>query len=138
MIKRVLADTSAIVGYLNKQDQWHLDAYPQFKVLPKPFYTCEAVITESCFLVRSAAGGPKKVLDLVANGILEIDFSLDAEIERLTHLIKIYETIPMSLADACLVRMSELESDSAVFTFDNDFQIYRRNGRQQISVVPDN
>jgi hypothetical protein len=41
----------------------------------------------------------------------------------------------MSLADACLVRMSELVSDGVVFTLDSDFRIYRRHRRQKIPVV---
>lgn len=136
MIRRTLADTSAIVGYLSVRDQWHRRAYSHFETLPKPFYTCEAVITESCFRVSATPGGVNKVLGMLASGIVLIGFSLDAEIERVMRLIKKYEDVPMSLADACLVRMSELEPDSAVFTFDGDFGIYRRNGRRRIETIP--
>jgi hypothetical protein len=41
----------------------------------------------------------------------------------------------MSLADACLVRMSELLDNSVVFTTDSDFHIYRKNGRQKIDLI---
>jgi uncharacterized protein len=40
--------------------------------------------------------------------------------------------VPMSLADACLVRMSEQMSDSVVLTLDRDFKVYRRQGRNVI------
>ena len=39
----------------------------------------------------------------------------------------------MDLADACLVRMTEMEPRSLVVTTDGDFKVYRRNGRE---VVP--
>jgi hypothetical protein len=41
----------------------------------------------------------------------------------------------MSLADACLVRLSELRADSEVMTLDGDFTIYRRHGRQVIPLI---
>jgi len=41
----------------------------------------------------------------------------------------------MSLADACLVRMSELHADSPVLTLDDDFRIYRKNKRQAIPIL---
>jgi predicted nucleic acid-binding protein len=41
----------------------------------------------------------------------------------------------MSLADACLVRLSELHRDSTVFTLDSDFRIYRRHGNKVIPVL---
>jgi predicted nucleic acid-binding protein len=48
-------------------------------------------------------------------------------------LMEKYADVPMSLADACLVRMSEAASDAVILTTDRDFRIYRRHGRQ---VVP--
>ena len=46
-----------------------------------------------------------------------------------------YTNVPMSLADACLVRMSELYPDSLVLTNDSDFAIYRRNRNQTIPTL---
>ena len=46
-----------------------------------------------------------------------------------------YANVPMSVADACLVRMSELVADCTVFTLDGDFRVYRRNKRQKIPVL---
>jgi hypothetical protein len=39
----------------------------------------------------------------------------------------------MSLADACLVRMTEILAEPVVVTTDTEFRIYRCHGRQ---VVP--
>jgi len=41
----------------------------------------------------------------------------------------------MSLADACLVRMAELETQGVVLTLDSDFKIYRRNRRQVVPTI---
>ncbi len=134
MRSKVLADAGAIIGALNERDQHFHQAWPKFRELSKPLYTCEAVITEVLFLLRGIAGGKHIALGLISDGVLRIDFSLSDEIEAVKLLIKKYESVPMSLADACLVRMSEL-FDSRIFTFDGDFRIYRRNGRQRIPLL---
>ena len=41
----------------------------------------------------------------------------------------------MSFADACLVRMAERYTEGVIFTLDNDFSIYRKNGRQMIPTL---
>jgi len=43
-----------------------------------------------------------------------------------------YASVPMSLADACLVRLSEILPEPVVVTTDADFRIYRRHSRQVI------
>ena len=72
---------------------------------------------------------------MVTQGVLSVTFNVPAEIDRLLKLQQTYRNVPMSLADACLVRMSELHSSSRVFTIDSDFHIYRRHGRQMIPVL---
>ncbi len=68
-------------------------------------------------------------------GFLEIVFSLSNEIEAVENLMQKYENVPMSLADACLVRMSEQIENSTVFTTDSDFHIYRKNGKRKIDLI---
>jgi hypothetical protein len=49
-----------------------------------------------------------------------------------------YSNVPMSLADACLVRMTETYADAILLTTDTDFRIYRRHGRRVVPcVMPD-
>ncbi len=68
-------------------------------------------------------------------GFLEIVFSLSNEIEAVENLMQKYENVSMSIADACLVRMSELVDNSVVFTTDSDFHIYRKNGKKKIDLI---
>jgi hypothetical protein len=60
---------------------------------------------------------------------------VDAHARSIADLLEKYSNIPMSLADACLVRMSELREDSVVFTIDRDFRLYRRYGRRVIPTL---
>ena len=134
MSRLVIVDTAAIVGYLSETDPWHAAADAFFEKLPKPFLTCEAAITESCFLMQRSANGESQLLKLITTGILRVEFSLSDEAEKVGSLMRKYKSVPMSLADACLVRMSEI-FDASVFTFDGDFSIYRRHGRQKIPLI---
>lgn len=130
-----IADTSVIVGLIYQKDQWHEWTCSQSKSLLPPFLTCEAVICEACFLLQNVSGGEQKILGMVADGYLQIDFSLTNEAASIKSLMKKYENVPMSFADACLVRMSELIENSSVFTIDSDFLIYRKDKKKEIPLI---
>ncbi|MEH2269248.1 MAG: PIN domain-containing protein [Nostoc sp.] len=90
-----------------------------------PVLTCEAVITEVCFLLQKVHAGREKALQLVKQGYIEIPFRLSDEIESIEKLMQRYDSVPISLADACLVRMAEIYTETSVLTLDSDFRIYR-------------
>jgi predicted nucleic acid-binding protein len=97
--------------------------------------TCEAVLAEACFLLQDAPGGTAAVLELVERGVLLVDFQVSTYAKSIRILMEKYSSVPMSLADACLVKMMELHEDSMVMTLDGDFLIYRHHGRQTIPVL---
>lgn len=135
MAKQTISDSGVLVALIDKREQYHLWATEQANKLISPFITCEAVITETCFLLQNIHKGEDAVLSMIEDGILQIDFSLSGEISKIKSLMNKYADVPMSLADACLVRMSELTDNSSVFTLDSDFHIYRKNGRQKIDLI---
>ena len=134
-MRRVLADTGPIVALLNARDEYHEWARTSFQNIEPPLFTCEPVLAEASHLVRKLQGGPEAVLDLVTRGVLRVAFRADAELLALRTLLVKYRSVPMSLADACLVRMSELDPRAEVLTLDSDFAIYRRSGRLKIPLV---
>ncbi|MGI8849536.1 MAG: type II toxin-antitoxin system VapC family toxin [Pyrinomonadaceae bacterium] len=131
----LIADTGVLVGLIYERDQWNEWARTQAANLPVPYLTCEAVITEVCYLLKDVLDGEQKALQMIELGVLQVNFSLSTEFGAVKALMKKYENVPMSLADACLVRISELIENSVVFTTDSDFHIYRKNGRQKISLI---
>ena len=135
MIKPLIADTGVIVAFLDRRDSRNEWTNEQMRRLPIPFLTCEAVIVEACFLTAHLPHGKENVLKLVSSGVLQIDFSLQTEIEAVEKLMKKYADVPMDFADACLVRMSEFIDNSKVFTLDGDFHIYRKNGKNKIPLI---
>ncbi len=123
-----IADTGLIVALLAADDPAHAWAVDAFR-RHSPFSTCDAVLAEACSFFPT----PEPVLTLVARGDLILDFDLAAELPRILALVAKYADQPMDLADACVVRISELAADSRVWTVDRtDFTAYRRNGRQSV------
>ena len=135
MSPRVLLDTGPLVALLNRRDRFHPWAKARMSELASPLFTCEPVLAEACFLLRASPDGAAAVLELLERGVLTVAFQLAPHAGTLAALMAKYADVPMSLADACLVRMSELDEKSAVLTVDGDFLLYRRRGRQVIPTM---
>jgi predicted nucleic acid-binding protein len=135
----ILIDSGTLVAIINKRDDFHDWAVQTIAKLAYPFLTCEPVITETCFLLKNIHNGEDAVMGLLSGGKIQIPFQIAQEASVLRELMRRYQSVPMSLADACLVRMAELYSESKVLTLDSDFRIYRKNRNQEIAVImPEN
>jgi predicted nucleic acid-binding protein len=135
VIRNGLLDTGPLIALIDKRDEHHAWARAQFAQTVPPLLTCEAVLTEACHLAQRTDGGMQAVLELVERGVIRLAFDLAANFAPVSSLIGRYANVPMSLAHACLVRMSELAADCVVFTLDSDFRIYRRHKRQKIPLL---
>jgi uncharacterized protein len=135
MSEIILLDTGSLVAVLFRRDQFYQWAVEKISQMPAPLLICEAVIAEACFLTQRMLGSSKAVYDFIETGAVKIDFNLADEFEAVKNLALRYQNVPMSLADACLVRMSEVYENSTVFTTDSDFLIYRKNGNQIIPTI---
>jgi len=125
-----IADTGLLVAAADPSDRYHPWAAGELRK-HAPFHTCDAVILETAWVL----GSPLGVLTLLARGDLIIDRAFDFanEVPRLLELCRKYSDRSMDLADACLVRMTELAPRCKVWTVDReDFSSYRRHGRQLV------
>ncbi len=132
MNNQIIIDTGPIVAFLNKRDNYHSWADFQLNYTLQ-LVTCEAVITEACFLLRNIPKGQETVLELLKRGLIKIDFDIEEEVEAISKLMKKYKDVPISLADACLIKMSEQIKNSTILTLDSDFKLYRKN---RVNVIP--
>ena len=135
MTAPVIVDTGPQVALLVVRDRHDRWARRVLDEIEPPLLTCEAVLSEICFLVHKLESGLDTVLNLLARGVLDFTFQLQPEAERIRKLMSRYASVPMSLADACLVRMAELHGDSPILTLDGDYRIYRKNGRQALALI---
>jgi predicted nucleic acid-binding protein len=134
-VTRIIVDTGPLVAYFNRRDRWHRWVVDQMAALNPPMVTCEAVLTEACFLIQRAGGRPADLIRKVAQRNLEIGMELANDASGIESLMQRYADTPMSLADACLVRLTERLPDCRLFTLDADFEHYRRNGRHLIPLL---
>jgi uncharacterized protein len=131
----VLLDTGPLVALLSKNDAAHARVYKSFSECVPPFRCCEAVVAEACFLMKKVdPRGPAEVITLARRGVFEISISLENEWTNIEALLQKYAGLPISLAEACLIRCAEIYQEPRVLTFDSDFEIYRwsRNKRFQL------
>lgn len=133
-----LADSGLLVALLNRRDAHHEWArrVADRQGAESPFVTCEAVVAETAHLVskrtyRSAG----EVVGLLVRNVIRLDFELDSNVAQVDLLMRTYRDRPIDLADACLVRMSEIHPNSTVVTTDSDFHVYRRLGSQLIPTI---
>jgi predicted nucleic acid-binding protein len=131
MAGNVLVDAGFIVALLSRRDTHHQWAVGQAPHFAPPWITCEAALSEAFHLLGT--GGAPGVITLLRRGAMGVGFGLAQDQEPVLKLMAKYSDVPMSLADACLVRMTETRADSIILTTDADFRIYRRHSRQ---VVP--
>lgn len=131
----ILADTGALIAYLDDSEEHHAWAVKQWATFTTTPLVCEAVLSEAEFLLERQHRPMHIPLDMVCGGALRLDFSLARETGTVRDLMARYLNVPMSLADACLVRMSEKHERSRVFTLDRDFEIYRRHRRRSIPLL---
>jgi uncharacterized protein len=133
-----LLDTGPLVSFLVARQQHSSWAIDQWKELSPPLLTCEPVLTETAFLLEREGFEAHGFFPLLDSGAIRIALSVQEEQADIRALMHRYRNRPMSLADACLVRLSELHPDGEVFTLDSDFRIYRRYGNRVIPVrMPD-
>ena len=130
MARNVLVDAGFLVALLSRRDSHHRWAVTQARGHAPPWRTCEAVLSEA-FHLLGARGAPR-LSALLRRRALIVAFDLDNDMEPVLTLLQKYADVPMSLADACLVRMTETLSDPLILTTDSDFRIYRRHSRQMV------
>jgi predicted nucleic acid-binding protein len=131
----VVLDTGPLVSFLAAGLTHHLWVCEQWKRLRSPLLTCEPVLTEAAFLLKREGREVDDLFALLERGVIRVGMQVEEQQADLRALLHRYRDRPMSLADACLVRLAELHAGSQVFTLDTDFRIYRRHGNKVIPVL---
>ena len=135
MARSILVDTGFIVALLSRRDRHHRWAIVQATRHAPPWRTCESVLSEAFHLLGRA--GQPILAALLQRGAVVPALDLATELEPIVTLLRKYANVPMSLADACLVRMTETLADPLLLTTNDDFRVYRRHSRQVVpSVMP--
>jgi predicted nucleic acid-binding protein len=130
-----IVDTGPLVALLDRRERHHAWAVEQVRSLAPPLLICEPVLVEASFLLARLPAAQDALFSLIEKGALRIAFHLEEHLTEIQTLRKKYHDRPISLADACIVRMSELFEDHQVLTLDADFTFYRKHGRKSLALI---
>jgi len=135
-VKPVLLDTGVIVALLDRSESSHEACAETVRSLESPLVTCEAVIAESCYLLRNLPGAPEAVIENVVAGIFQLPFQLSREAAGIKQILRKYRDRRIDLADACLIRLADEFETPDILTLDKDFQIYRWGKSKSFHLLP--
>jgi predicted nucleic acid-binding protein len=131
-----IVDTGPLVAFFDRAERHHQWTRERIAELEPPLLVCEPVLTETMYLLRGQLRAQAVLLQLLENGgAIRIAFRIDEHVATLRKLHQKYLSVPMSLADACVVRMAELNERHAVLTLDSDFLLYRKHGRVPLTLL---
>ena len=130
-----IVDTGPLVAFFDRAERHHAWAVARIEELEAPLLVCEPVLTEAVYLLSRFPRAPDTLFEFLQNGALSIVFQIEDHVEALRRLLQKYRDTPMSLADACIVRMAEINEQHAVLTLDSDFSIYRKHGRTPLALI---
>jgi uncharacterized protein len=134
-MRPAIVDTGPLVAFFDRAEQHHRWVAQQVEELDTPLLVCEPVLAEAMYLLTGFPQGQDALFRLLENGALRIAFRIEEHVPVLLKLHQKYRDRPMSLADACIVRMTEIFERHAVFTLDSDFTVYRKHGRVPLALI---
>ncbi|HLH73414.1 MAG TPA: PIN domain-containing protein [Chloroflexota bacterium] len=130
-----IVDTGPLVAFFDRAERHHRWVTKRIEELDAPLLVCEPVLAEAMFFLARYGKAQDAMLALVENDALNVAFRVEDHIGELRKLLQKYRNVPMSLADACIVRMSEINDRHFVLTLDSDFSIYRKHGRASLALI---
>ena len=135
MPRAAIVDTGPLVAFLDRGERHHAWTVAQVQSLDVPLLACEPVLAEAMYLLSGQPRAQDALFGLLAGGALRIAFQVNEHVDALRALQRKYRDRPISLADACIVRMAELFERHLIFTLDSDFTAYRKNGREPLELI---
>jgi predicted nucleic acid-binding protein len=136
-VRPVLLDTGVIVALLDRNESAHQACADAVQQVQAPLLTCEAVIAESCYLLRNLAGASEAVIENIAAGMFQLAFQLSREATSVKQVLRKYRDRKIDLADACLIRLADVFETGDILTLDRDFTIYRWGRNKPFRLLPE-
>jgi uncharacterized protein len=130
-----IVDTGPLVAFLDRSERHHRWVAQQIGKLEAPLLVCEPVLAEGMYLLARLPRAQEALFGFLLNGALRVALHVEEHVSALRDLHRKYRDTPMSLADACIVRMAELNERHLVLTLDSDFLVYRKHGRTPLSLL---
>jgi uncharacterized protein len=130
-----IVDAGPLVASFDRAERHHRWVVERIEELDPPLLVCEPVLAEAAYLLRSYSRGQDALFELLSKGALNLAFPMEEHLGALRRMLAKYSDKPMSLADACIVRMAEIYEFHSVLTLDSDFLVYRKHGRIPLTLI---
>jgi uncharacterized protein len=134
-MRAAIVDAGPLVAFLDRRERHHRWVVERISALDPPLLVCEPVLTETMYLLASFSRAQDTLFAYLEKGALRVGLHIQEHTAALHELHRKYRDMPMSLADACIVRMSEIHDRHAVLTLDSDFTTYRKHGRTPLTLI---
>jgi predicted nucleic acid-binding protein len=134
-MRAAIVDTGPLVAFLDRAEQHHRWVAERIEELEPPLLVCEPVLAEAMHLLARLSRAEDALFGLIENQALRIAFRIEEHLAALRRLHAKYRDRPMSLADACVVRMAEIHERHGVLTLDSDFMVYRKHGKVPLALI---
>jgi uncharacterized protein len=134
-VAQVIIDAGPIFALLDRDEEHHEWTCARFREIKPPLLTCDAVLSEVCFLLQRRSSDVGKLRELLRRNAILSGFGITLGKDRAFELMATYQNVPMSFADACLVCMVEQTRGASLFTLDRHFTIYRQQRRRLIPLI---
>lgn len=131
---QAIVDTGPLVAFFDRSERHHHWVAERVNELNAPLLVCEPVLTEAAYLLGRFPKAQDALFALLQTGALVVALRLQEHVAALHRLLRKFRDTPMSLADACVVRMAEIHQNHSVLTLDSDFTVYRKHGR--VPIIP--
>jgi uncharacterized protein len=132
---QAIVDTGPLIAFFDRTEQHHRWITERIEELDAPLLVCEPVLAEAMHLLGRYSSAQDALFELLRNGALSVGFRTEEHVDAVRRLLRKYRDTPMSLADACIVRMAEIHDRHVVLTLDSDFSIYRKHNRVPLGLI---
>lgn len=130
-----LIDAGPIIALFNKNDKYHQKIKEFIKTYKGKLTTTWPVITEVSHMLDFNIQTQIDFLTWIKLGAIEVEDIDIQDLNRIIELSKKYSNVPMDLADASLVVLSEKLNIKKIITIDSDYYIYRTIHKEMIENI---
>jgi len=134
-MKSTLIDAGPLIALFNRNDKYHLKIKEFIKNYSDKLITTWPVITEVSHMLDFNIQTQIDFLTWIQLGAVEVQEIDNQDLTRIIELSKKYSDVPMDLADASLVVLSERLNIKEIITIDSDYYIYRTINKEMINNV---
>jgi predicted nucleic acid-binding protein len=136
-MKNTLIDAGPMIALFNSDDKYHASIMDFLKIYKGMLTTSWPVITEVSYMLNYNTNVQIDFLKWINRGGVKVGDIGEPDIKRIIELSQKYSDIPMDLADATLIIISERLNIKDIITIDSDYYIYRTADKKMLSNIFD-